>query len=176
MTNLCYVATIGLEFDEKSSKSEFSEVLKMDVIKEFYSTADESCCFISESEITDDSIPVLMELLMKLYISAVNLPEIEPETIVEYSTEETEFPSVRVSSQIPQFYWEVFDPLKKDDLVCGDLIDDLSDISIDLKSGITEYEAGRIGNAVFEWRFGLDNHWGMHAVDLLRALHAIRTR
>ena len=39
-----------------------------------------------------------------------------------------------------------------------------------------EYEAGRFGNAIFEWKFGLNSHWGQHVVDALRALHAVRTQ
>lgn len=148
----------------------------MDMIKEFYSLADEYCCFISQNEITGDTLSDLMELLMKLYISAVNLPETESETTGYLTTEETEIPSIRISSQIPRFYWEVFDPYEKDEPVCGDLIDDLFDIAADIRIGIEEYEAGRVGNAVFEWKLRLDNHWGSHIVDALRVLHTVRTR
>ena len=146
------------------------------MIQEFYDLADTYCCFLSENEITDASASCLMELLMKLYISAVNLPEAEPETVEHSTAGDTDLPSVRISDQIPQFYWEVFDPFAKDEPVCGDLADDLSDIAADLKIGMEEYEAGRIGNAVNEWKFGLNDHWGSHIVDALRALHTIRTR
>lgn len=145
------------------------------MITEFYGLAKEYCCFISKIEITGDSLSALMELLMKLYVSAVNLPETKPETTGYLAAEETEIPSISISSQIPQFYWEVFDPYEKDEPVCGDLVDDLSDIARDLKIGIAEYEAGRVGNAVNEWKWGLYNHWGSHVVDALRVLHAART-
>ena len=40
-------------------------------------------------------------------------------------------------------------------------------IANDLQDGIDEYEKGRIGNAVFEWHFGVLHHWGDHAVDAI---------
>ena len=148
----------------------------MDKIKEFYTLANKYCCYISANMITPGSVSVLMELLMNLYISAINLPEIEPETIDSVSLSEREDLSIRFSEQIPQFYWEVFDPFVQEDSVCGNLGDDLSDIAGDLQIGMKEFVSGKIGNAVFEWKLGLNNHWGSHVVDALRALHTIRTR
>ena len=141
--------------------------------KEFYEQADEYCRFITENVITTDKVPNLMKLLMTLYVSAMNLPDTEPETIASLS-DISEAVAIRFSDQIPTTYWEIFDLHADKDTVCGDLIDDLSDIAIDLKKGMNEYKAGRIGNAIFEWRFGLNNHWGLHIVDALRALHFIR--
>jgi hypothetical protein len=149
--------------------------MSKDQIKEFYEQADEYCCFIAENVISADTIPSVMELLMKLYISVMKLPETEPETIASLS-EITEAVPIRFAEQIPTTYWEIFDPYADKDPVCGDLTEDLSDIAADLRNGMKEYEAGRFGNAVFEWKFGLNNHWGQHIVDALRALHAARSR
>lgn len=148
----------------------------MDIIKGFYSLANEYCCFISTAEITEDSLSTLMELLMKLYVLAANLPDAEPDTIECLTAGEVDISPIKFSNQILRFYWEVFDPYEKDEPVCGDLLDDLSDIAKDLKKGIAEYEAGRTGNAINEWKFGLYNHYGSHIVDALRALHTARTR
>ena len=141
--------------------------------KEFYKLADEFCCFIAENVITIDKVPNLMKLLMTLYVSAMNLPDTEPET-TDSSSDIAEAVSFRIGDQISTTYWEVFDPYVYEDPVCGDLTEDLSHIAKDLKKGMNEYKAGRIGNAIFEWRFGLNNHWGLHIVDALRALHFIR--
>ena len=148
----------------------------MDKIKEFYTLADKCCRFVSSNELTADLVPVLMELLMELYIAALKLPEAEPETIDNVSLSKTEIPVIRISEQIPAFYWEVFDPFAEETAVGANLADDLYDIAADLKNGMKEFEAGRTGNAAFEWRLGLNSHWGSHAVDALRALHAIRNR
>ncbi|MCR4723107.1 MAG: DUF5063 domain-containing protein [Eubacteriales bacterium] len=146
-----------------------------DKAKEFYMLADEYCCFLEENVITADTVPHLIEMLMRLYISAMDLPETEPETN-ESSPGISDAVSVRLSEQIPAAYWEVFDPYVDEDPVCGDLIDDLSDIAADLTKGMREYETGRYGNAVFEWKHGFCSHWGQHVVDALRALHAVRAR
>ena len=49
----------------------------------------------------------------------------------------------------------------------------------ELHNGISEYEAGRIGNAgnaVFNWKFGYEIHVENHTVNALKALHVIRTK
>lgn len=139
----------------------------------FYDLASEYCRFISESEITIDIVPYLIELLMKLYISATHLPETDPETIDSLSPDSGNL-SIKLEKQISSTYWEVYDPYVDEQPICGDLADDLSDIANDLKKGMREYEANRFGNAVFEWKLGLNSHWGQHVVDALRALHAVR--
>ncbi len=147
----------------------------MKKIKEFYKLAVTYCHYVLSNDISLENIAALMELLMMLYISAGNLPEAEPETIDPMLAEETGTAPIRFNENIPQLYWEVFDPFIYEDAVCASLVDDLSAIAADLQVGMKEFEAGRIGNAVFEWKFGFMTHWGHHLVDSLRALHKIRT-
>jgi len=54
----------------------------------------------------------------------------------------------------------------------GDLADDLADIYRDLHAGLLLYGDGRHDEAAWEWRFHFEVHWGQHALDALRALHA----
>lgn len=149
--------------------------MSKDIARRFYKLADEYRCFVAENVVTADAVPPLIEMLMTLYISAMSLPATEPETN-ELSSDISEAVSIRFSEQIPTMYWEIFDPYVDEEPVCGDLLDDLSDIAADLRDGMKEYETGRFGNAIFEWKFGLNNHWGQHIVDALKALHSIRTR
>jgi Domain of unknown function (DUF5063) len=37
-----------------------------------------------------------------------------------------------------------------------------------LEAGVSE------ADVVWEWRFGLEHHWGVHAVDAMAALHKLR--
>lgn len=141
----------------------------------FYEQADEFCRYLTENMITTDKVPFLMKLFMTLYLSAMNLTDTEPETTGS-SWDKADDVSIRIDEQISTTYWKVYDPYVYKDLVCGDLVDDLSDIVKELRAGMDEYEAGRFGNAIFVWRWGLDNHWGQHIVDALRALHAVRSR
>ena len=77
--------------------------------------------------------------------------------------------------EIPQTYWEVFDPFVEEEPVCGDLLDDLSDIREDLLEGVCEYEAGLINNAVFEWKLLHHAHFGNHMVSAIKALQHLRS-
>lgn len=67
-------------------------------------------------------------------------------------------------------YWKVFDPYVDEERVTGSLSDDFLDIYRDLERGLVAFEEGEHQDAVWEWRFHFDHHWGEHAVDALRAL------
>lgn len=69
-------------------------------------------------------------------------------------------------------YSVMFDPYEFDSApVTGSLADDAADVYRDLKGGLTVIaEGGALENAVSEWRFGFDHHWGRHAADALHAL------
>ncbi|MDF2697718.1 MAG: hypothetical protein K0S65_6101, partial [Labilithrix sp.] len=68
-------------------------------------------------------------------------------------------------------YWEVFDPYQHEDLVAGSLSDDVLDTYRDVRRGFWFWEQNEVANAVWEWRFHFQSHWGDHAIDALRALH-----
>ena len=150
--------------------------IRIDKVREFIKLANSYCHYISAKEMAYDDITALMELLMKLYLSATDLPETEPETINSISSVEADQVRITFEEQIPTYYWKVFDPFIQEDAVCANLAEDISEIAANLHRGIREFEAGRIGNAIFEWKFGLNSHWGNHVVGALQALHAIRTR
>ena len=70
-------------------------------------------------------------------------------------------------------YSEVFDPYDREDHepVVGSLSDDLLDVYRDIRGGLWSWETDATANAIWEWRFSFDTHWGDHAADALRALH-----
>jgi hypothetical protein len=75
-------------------------------------------------------------------------------------------------------YWQVFDPVELggDDPMRGFLADDLADIYRDLKPGLEAVaeRRGRIPKfVVWEWRFGFFSHWGHHAINAMRTIHAL---
>jgi hypothetical protein len=60
-----------------------------------------------------------------------------------------------------------------EDAVLLALADDLADIWRDLKQGLRALDDGAPPDDVtWEWRFGFYTHWGRHATEALRALHA----
>ena len=53
------------------------------------------------------------------------------------------------------------------------LWDDLADVWRDLKAGLLALDDGApVDDVVWEWRWGFYMHWGEHATEALRALHA----
>ena len=83
----------------------------MEKIEGFYKLADTYCRYIFSNVISKDNIFALIELLMKLYISAGNLPETEPETIHSALSVETNALQITFNDQIPQLYWEIFEKI-----------------------------------------------------------------
>ena len=143
-------------------------------IDSFYELARNFCDYVQKNEISYDSVDYLITTVMRLYIAVQELPEIEPET--EGIAKGAGIPFIRLGKDFPEEYLEVFDPFNDIEMVYGHVLDDLQDIVKDLYRGISEYEAGRIGNARFEWHFGMITHWGQHAVDLIKALHSLHTK
>ena len=59
------------------------------------------------------------------------------------------------------------------------LWDDLADIYLDLRHGLDLYSRGdadHLAEAVWQWRFGFENHWGEHLFRALMTIHEIRYR
>lgn len=71
-------------------------------------------------------------------------------------------------------YWQALQALDLDGdggVAAGSLDDDLADIRRDLARGLALFEAGRVEEAVWQWRFDFWIHWGAHLVSAQRALH-----
>ena len=117
----------------------------MDKTKTFYELAKKYCKFVTEEEISFDAIPALIEMLMNLYICAINLPEPENVTTKESPSELMKIESIRINEQIERFYWEIYDPFIQEEPVCGYLPDDLIDIAT--------YESG--DTRTYKYIFGI---------------------
>jgi len=111
------------------------------------------------------------EHLLRLYGAATDLPSLEP-------SEEHDAPSFPAPEGWAGFeehdsYWEVFDPYQHAAPVCPSLSDDVLDVYLELRRGLWFWEKNMIADAVWEWRFSFESHWGDHAIDALRALHRV---
>ncbi len=74
-------------------------------------------------------------------------------------------------------YTLVFNPYEESDLVSTTIGDDLADIYGDLKEGLDIYKKGErqdIQEAVWQWKFGFQSHWGRHLLSVLQPLCEIR--
>jgi hypothetical protein len=112
----------------------------------------------------------LSVLLARVYITALELPEVEP---TDRKTEIQSIDAPNVSFDEVDAYWEVFHPYEQGEPLHGSLADDVLDIYRDVKAGLLMYELGTqddITEAVWHWRFHFEVHWGFHLVDALRAI------
>ena len=141
------------------------------MIDAFYNSAAEFCKYLNETVITTDETKRLLEKLMLLYLDALHLPDVEPDS-VERGTD-IAIQGINLKIETPCDYWDVFDPYIDHDVIGCSLYDDLTDISRDLLKGISEYDAGLINNAAFEWKTLFKAHWGMHAMGAIRALSSL---
>lgn len=73
-------------------------------------------------------------------------------------------------------YWEVFDPQydhEDHEPVVGSLSDDVLDVYRDIRGGLWSWEKNEPANAIWEWRFSFDAHWGDHAARWMRFVRSI---
>jgi hypothetical protein len=132
--------------------------------------------------------------LPQLYLSALQLPSTSVLFADESSPEDDANPEEFDVSEAPaptalpvglfkwgqflglrRYYREIFDPYSEntEGEVVGDLIDDLGDVYRDLMAGLVQWRMGNTGEALWEWRFRFEFHWGEHATSSLRATFAL---
>lgn len=110
-------------------------------------------------------------VLPRVYAAGLELPDVEP--MDEDLAPAVESPLSRVRKLLGRDdnYSEVFDPYVDEPPVVGSLGDDPADIYLDLARPLRTFDAGRVTDAVWEWRSGLRGHCGDHLVDAMRAIH-----
>ena len=145
----------------------------MNELKSFYQLASDFCKFLQNEIQSEETLDTLISYLMRLYLSAMTLPQpkLEKERPRHRRTAPVE---IRFQTDMPIRYREVFDPLEEGPPISFTLKGDLIDIVGDLQYGIEAYESGLIGRAAYIWRYYSEFHWGNHAVDAIRVLHAMR--
>lgn len=124
------------------------------------------------------SASVALRRVVALYAVALELPQPWSEKV---SLGEAPCPDMsrrlatvrqRASALALQHYSEIFSPhVPHDEPVVGDLSDDLHDIYIDVAKGLRLHEMGHIDDALWQWGFNFQIHWGKHASSAIRALH-----
>jgi hypothetical protein len=160
------------------------EILKTETFSEFYSDAYKFCEFIEtyKNENTIEFLIAVRNNLLKLYQSAINLQWVELRSNEEYNdkldTKDFENVVSFISKNLNEkrYYWHVFDPTNEDnrEAVCGDLLDDLSDIYKDIKYSILIFNLEKPDCkeiALWEFKFDFDKHWNDHCINAMNAIH-----
>ena len=147
--------------------------MKAKEINEFKDVATKYCNLIDahNSFKEETGIRDLLVTLSALYTKALALPEVD--------SEGEEPLELTVADPVIEFgnrdaYAMIFNPFQDKKPVTGLLSDDLSDIYTDLKRGLMLFEQGAQKQAVWEWKFHFEVHWGKHLTCAIHALHSIK--
>ncbi len=118
-------------------------------------------------------------LLPVIYSASLDLPKTEGgDEEIEIDESKLAKPMADIGNLLGEqdAYHEVFDPLIDEYSLITVISDDLSDIYLDLKSGYLKYIKGTdesISQAIWDWRFSLQHHFGDHLVDVMRPIHRL---
>lgn len=130
------------------------------------------------------SAPLALRRVVALYAAALELPQPWSERVSPGASDDPPELVERLgivrnrAAAIPlQHYSEIFSPLvMTDEPVVGDLADDLVAIYRHVSRGLNLVDAGCIDDAIWEWAFNFQLHWGEHASSAIRALHCYLSR
>ncbi len=118
----------------------------------------------------------LCEALDCLLIEYHRAPNVEPDTEEISPSVPYEPLAARASASFPELgLYADADPLEglTQELTLGNAIDDLADIARDLSGVLWHMEQGAVNDAIWDFRFGYETHWGMHLHQLRRYLHSV---
>ena len=124
--------------------------------------------------------------IMDLYISLSQIqtaillmpwPEEEP---VMMRAERPNYDDIyrRIGNLFPElgYYWQCLQPYDlntEPKYGAGDIIDDLTDIYLDLKVGLNLWHLNHRDLAQWHWKWRFDNHWGKHSIAAMRQIHDV---
>lgn len=149
-------------------------------VSRFADVARRYCAWVEREAATPIDLVLVRQLLAEIQLAAVGLPESESggyQGIPKPARELKDSVNSRASTVSFRYYWDTFDPLKEnEEPTCGDLADDLSDIWLDLWTGLRLFDSGHPVDANFHWRLLYDSHWGQHLLSAQRAIHAFLTK
>jgi hypothetical protein len=157
-------------------------VLRKNLPVEFQPEAQRYCALIERaaSYEREQLVEELAESLAALLVAAAQLPAVTPTgaDLPDRPSHEQwgeRFADVQKALGDWDVYWTTLDTYgeEAESAVSLALADGLADIWRDLKEGLLALEAAAAPqDVVWEWRFGFYTHWGRHATEALRALHA----
>mgnify|MGYP001137424956 CR=1 FL=1 len=150
---------------------------------EFTAVGNEYCHILEEAASVDGTalMKVLQKLLPLLYIKALNIPEIESKLDEETEKFVREEDWLLVKDTLANKFGAANDyidinPDKEatEELIYGDLAENLADIYQDVKDFLMVYRVGTLelmNDALWECRETFRLYWGMKLVNTIRAVH-----
>lgn len=156
-------------------------------VAEFVSLSKEYCELVETIDTTslEEFVSKAHEMLLKLYMKAVHLPELDAryEDLIEHSVTEKEYEKNRrkINEKLGHYdsYHDINSPIRQ---TSGDpsdacISEDMSDIFQEIKDFSMLYNKGRkdlMHEAIWECKQSFKNYWGQRLTNSLRALHFLR--
>ena len=140
-------------------------------IERFAQAAGELCRYLeSAPSMSTATYRELARLLAGVCALAFDLPDTEPS---DRAPRAPKLEALAIAFGERDTYREVFDAYANDadEPVVGSLSDDVRDIYRELMEGLAMFDAKRVADAAWSWRFSFYMHWGEHATSALRALY-----
>ena len=168
---------MALEMSGRMTADERNAIERFPRIAEEFCHLIDACDKRNRKQLVQD----LAVHLAKLCEVAVRLPWVEPATEDIDNTPEAVAAHtgewVKLSNNLRQIfgpldkYWEVFDPMEKEEPVSCSLAIDIAEIYLDLKDALKLPESGVALNDIhWDWRFDFHGHWSRHASSALKVL------
>jgi hypothetical protein len=120
-----------------------------------------------------------LQLLLHLFSLALELPDVQGHlggSRVTYEEHRDVVQRIKASLGNRDSYWMVFEPFQtaQPESIYGSISDDLAGIWSDLKRGLLVARTGELADAICEWRFSFETHWGpFHAAHAFRPLFGL---
>ena len=137
------------------------------------------CAWAISIEEGDQGAAAALRRIVALYQAALRLPAPNAEGTQdgpEFVRTEARKQVLAACGRLPlQYYSEQFSPLPvpaTEEATVGDIADDIADIFQDVVKGLWYFDHDQEADAVWEWAFGFQTHWGRHASCAIRTLHA----
>jgi Domain of unknown function (DUF5063) len=151
-----------------------------DLLADFRRAAEEYVALIDGVADCETLLIELASLLPILYSIATKLPDVPPDGDDEPARESRFEDWQHIRGRLDglfgdgDLYWAI-DPSATADQepAARSLSDDLAGIYLDVNDGLSLLTAGGPEiDAIWEWRFSFWSHWGAHAADAIRVIHA----
>lgn len=150
----------------------------------FIAEAKSYCLFIEDYQCknVNEFLTMLQRSLIALYLAGKNLPNTGLQEDGDFEEKMDDGYLKGIISLVAErledkrYYMHLFNPANTNDkdLICGDLLDDICDIYIDIKQTMVALDIGThiaIENAIWQFKFDFDNHWGDHCINAIYATH-----
>ena len=145
-----------------------------DPVARFAAAAENYCAWAEHAPASKDGeIETAIGLLLDLMSRALVLPAADPDAEdAQGRTQEERKVVLRRFETLGLHWYSTCDPsdVGSENVMTGDLCDDLTDIWADVREGLDLYRTGRIDTASWHWSLTFRGHWSAHAAEALRVL------